>query len=588
MSNWYIDRTKNISSIFKEGIYSKLVEYIVEYDANKQCDTKRLISFLEIGGKNPHAYLTYLRDLGFITEDNRPTNFLRVCALCGLKEAQITILLLIKRDSEKKGSSSVKPFVVIAKFLVLQRQLGNEMKINWNHCDKYLMDIKSYNDINEQKYKSIIFTDEFNEDRSVLDIWFNALLSSKMFEGDKREITLSKDYEELIDFIATYGEFLPVNDTRETYMLHCSSAYHGLPQLVFNRPSDSIKMLHKYPWIFTFSSEAQRNSEGRILVDKGKNIIFYGIPGCGKSYHIENNILAGVDKQNDVFRTTFYLDYSNSDFIGQIYPKVRDGSVTYENVPGPFTKALKRALQNPDRMIYLIIEEINRGNAAAIFGDVFQLLDRLKTNKNGRLEGDSEYPITNEFIENYLGSLIQKSQIYIPRNLTILATMNTSDQNVFPLDTAFKRRWDMEKVLSDWDNCELANLCVPFTNVTWKNFAETINLRMINANELGEIIISEDKKMGAYFATRDMLVEKEKRHDDSFESRERLKRFVTNVVDYLYNDVTKFDHSTLFKEKITFDDIYNQMLKYESNDNDTNILDDVFKDKLEPNVSDDE
>lgn len=109
---------------------------------------------------------------------------------------------------------------------------------------------------------------------------------------------------------------------------------------------------------------------------KGYNKIYYGIPGCGKSYYIENTVLKDIDKDNDVFRTTFYLDYSNSDFIGQIYPVVKDGNVTYEPKPGPFTKALERALRNPGRMIYLVIEEINRGNAAAIFGDTFQLLDR--------------------------------------------------------------------------------------------------------------------------------------------------------------------------------------------------------------------
>lgn len=186
---------------------------------------------------------------------------------------------------------------------------------------------------------------------------------------------------------------------------------------------------------------------------KGYNKIYYGIPGCGKSYHIENTVLDGVDKENNVFRTTFYLDYSNSDFIGQIYPVVDGDKVKYEPIPGPFTKALERALTNKDEMIYLVVEEINRGNAAAIFGDTFQLLDRLKENKNGRVIGDSEYPISNAFIEDYLrkqGVEFVPGNIYIPHNLTLLATMNTSDQNVFPLDTAFKRRWNREKVTSDW------------------------------------------------------------------------------------------------------------------------------------------
>ena len=588
MSDWYIDRSRNISSVFKENMYSKLQDYITEFDLTDGYDTKKLVSFLGISGRNPNAYLTYLRDLGFLTEDNKPTNFLRICSLCDLSQEQITILLLVKRDSNKKTPSSVKPFVSIAKFLQLQKQLGNPMCINWNHCDKYLMDISSYDDLNEEKFNSLVFSTDFNQGRQVLDIWFNALLDSQLFVGNKKEITLSSKYEDLIEFIALHGEELPVNHTREEYMLHCSSAYHGLPQLMFNNSSDAIKYLGKYSWLFNFAASAEKVSEGRMIERIGTNTIFYGIPGCGKSYYIENKMLAGVDKENDVFRTTFYLDYSNSDFIGQIYPKVKNGNVTYENIPGPFTKALERALKNPEHMIYLVIEEINRGNAAAIFGDTFQLLDRLNVNKNGRFEGDSEYPITNEFIESYLGSLVQKGQVYIPRNLTILATMNTSDQNVFPLDTAFKRRWNMEIIVNDWKTCNIADLCIPFTDITWKNFANTINARMIQANEDGEVILNEDKKLGAYFATKEMLVKKDHRYDNTLENKAKLKKFITNVVDYLFNDVTKFDHTILFKEKITFDDIYKQVLNYELMDHEIDVFHNIFKEKVEPDVKDDE
>lgn len=242
---------------------------------------------------------------------------------------------------------------------------------------------------------------------------------------------------------------------------------------------------------------------------KGYNKIYYGIPGCGKSYYIENTVLKDIDKDNDVFRTTFYLDYSNSDFIGQIYPVVKDGNVTYEPKPGPFTKALERALRNPGRMIYLVIEEINRGNAAAIFGDTFQLLDRLKENRDDRVIGDSEYPVANEFIEGYFEKVNEtleedekikftNNKIFIPHNLTLLATMNTSDQNVFPLDTAFKRRWDREKVMTDWNKVgDIKNLYVPFTDITWGKFATTINKKMLVDDGESDVSVSEDKQMGA-------------------------------------------------------------------------------------------
>lgn len=294
----------------------------------------------------------------------------------------------------------------------------------------------------------------------------------------------------------------------------------------------------------------------------GFNKIYYGIPGCGKSYYIENTVLGGVDKKNNVFRTTFYLDYSNSDFIGQIYPVVDGDRVKYEPIPGPFTKALERALTNKDEMIYLVVEEINRGNAAAIFGDTFQLLDRLKENKNGRVIGDSEYPISNAFIEDYLRKQdveFVPGNIYIPHNLTLLATMNTSDQNVFPLDTAFKRRWNREKVTSDWgEENKIKGLYIPYTSVTWETFVKTINKEMIDKSAKEDAPISEDKQMGAYFADKSMLSKNPNDKDG-----DKIDSFANNVLDYLFNDVTKFNHKILFEEQIlTTDKIYERIDMY--------------------------
>lgn len=300
----------------------------------------------------------------------------------------------------------------------------------------------------------------------------------------------------------------------------------------------------------------------------GYNKIYYGIPGCGKSYYIENTVLKDVDKDKDVFRTTFYLDYSNSDFIGQIYPVVENGNVTYKPKPGPFTKALERALRNHGKMTYLVIEEINRGNAAAIFGDTFQLLDRLKENRDDRVIGDSEYPVANEFIEGYFEEVnkdlkdedekikFTKNKIIIPHNLTLLATMNTSDQNVFPLDTAFKRRWDREKVMTDWNEVDdIKNLYIPYTDVTWEKFAKTINDKMLEDNEESDVSVSEDKQMGAYFVKENMLSQEKNIGD-----KDSLRAFISNVMDYLYNDVTKFNHGLLFDNSVkTYDGLYETM-----------------------------
>lgn len=304
--------------------------------------------------------------------------------------------------------------------------------------------------------------------------------------------------------------------------------------------------------------------------DIGYNKIFYGIPGCGKSYKVsamlahekefveeakKNKIYNPVDEM-DIIRTTFYLDYTNSDFVGQIYPVVGDKGVTYEYIPGPFTNALIKAFKNPGKMIYLIIEEINRGNAAAIFGDIFQLLDRLKVEKYGRLVGDSEYPIDNDFIMKCLNKEgVYLDKVYIPSNLTIFATMNTSDQNVFPLDNAFKRRWERERVVSDWDKCGFKEKIIPYTDITWEEFAIGINRQIIAETDKG--IVTEDKQMGAFFAKEEMFIDKEKQDEIPDEDKnQKLLSFTNNVLEYLYCDVTKFEHSVLFNKNLkSFDDV---------------------------------
>lgn len=367
--------------------------------------------------------------------------------------------------------------------------------------------------------------------------------------------------------------------------------------------SDELKKLNNHFYkestntVVRFDQVVEQNNAFNDSI--GFNKIFYGIPGCGKSYKIDamlnhkpefvdeaikNKIVKKAD-ESDIIRTTFYLDYSNSDFIGQIYPCVEkvevnndDGSVdyksivTYKRIPGPFTKALLRAYQHlidkDNSQVYLIIEEINRGNAAAIFGDTFQLLDR----KNG----DSEYPINNEFIESYLKENLENieslpsnynlERIMIPHNLTIFATMNTSDQNVFPLDTAFKRRWNRERITNDWENIgHIKEMYVPYTDITWETFAKTINKEMISQSIKKDAPISEDKQMGAYFANEDMLTDGPMEKDDV-----KLSNFENNILDYLYNDVTKFDHSILFEKQLnSIDNIYERISLYIDEINDT-------------------
>lgn len=317
------------------------------------------------------------------------------------------------------------------------------------------------------------------------------------------------------------------------------------------------------------ASQGQSNIDNSVTKNNisAVNKIYYGIPGCGKSYKIqamldyeegfqEDANLLGITKPVDsanIFRTTFYLDYTNSDFVGQLMPKTDEmGNVKYKPVFGPFTKALKRANETGD-MVFLVIEEINRGNAAAIFGDIFQLLDRYREDKGVHKKGESMYPITNDFIEEYLN--MPTGQVIIPSNMSILATMNTSDQNVFPLDTAFKRRWDRERVVPDWKNPNIKNLVdlyVPGTSKKWSEFAQAVNDELSKESKDGMVL--EDKQLGPFYVGKDILCAQADQDDT-----DRIHGFVNNVVDYLYNDVTKFDHSILFETFNGYDELYDSV-----------------------------
>ncbi|MDQ0362179.1 AAA family ATPase [Breznakia pachnodae] len=285
----------------------------------------------------------------------------------------------------------------------------------------------------------------------------------------------------------------------------------------------------------------------------GYNKIYYGIPGCGKSYYVNNVVLGGVD-EDKIFRTTFYLDYCNSDFVGQVMPTIdQNGVVKYDYTPGPFTLALKKAyeLAESNEHIYLVIEEINRGNAAAIFGDLFQLLDRAKDDSKSLYgKGSSEYPILNSFIENYFKKNNVKyvdGKIYIPSNLTILATMNTNDQNVFPLDTAFKRRWKMEKVNSNWEECDFSDFFIPIkeSKITWRVFADHINYHIISKRDSMEIS-KEDKQIGAFFIDDEYLIDPTETYGEK-ELQEKFYNFCYKVFEYLWSDVAKFAKDYWFK-----------------------------------------
>ncbi len=272
------------------------------------------------------------------------------------------------------------------------------------------------------------------------------------------------------------------------------------------------------------------------------NILVYGVPGVGKSWTIQHEY---CDKDTIVKRIVFYPDYTYSDFVGQILPTVtNNGLVNYKFIPGPFTSILKEAYRNPDKKYALIIEEINRGNAPAIFGEIFQLLDRVEEGQVSDFPiGTSIYGIYNENIAKEICG--NKNRIVrIPANLSIIATMNTSDQNVFTLDTAFQRRWELRLVENNFEALEssLADALILDTTVTWKHFCITIN-EIISKDAIG-MGVSDDKRLGTHFVSvRDLEF---KVNANTAEDRRQNRKFAEKVVKYLWDDAFKFNRDEVF------------------------------------------
>ena len=290
---------------------------------------------------------------------------------------------------------------------------------------------------------------------------------------------------------------------------------------------------------------------GSSTIKDGKNLIVYGTPGCGKSYYVEHVLLDGYPKEN-YFRTTFFADYTNTDFVGQILPIVEGEKVTYKFNPGPFTLALAQAIRKPNEKVALVIEELNRGSAPSIFGDIFQLLDR----KNGV----SEYSITNINVIDYLNKEFEGQYLFkevrIPSNLFIYATMNTSDQNVFTLDTAFKRRWEFKKLLNEFkDDHKFKDDYIPGADVTWKQLVKGINDYMLS---LTDGYNNEDKQIGVYFVDETGM----RKEMGNTSSREETEKFAYKVLEYLWDDVSKFAREKWFREDInSLDKLVEEYLK---------------------------
>lgn len=304
------------------------------------------------------------------------------------------------------------------------------------------------------------------------------------------------------------------------------------------------------------NKQIKRSQMAENITEKQRDLIYFGAPGTGKSHNLDERVKEEFDKDK-VRRVTFHPDYTYAQFVGSLkpYSDPNDGNkISYKYISGPFLETYLDAIAHPNDEYVLVVEELNRANPAAVFGDVFQLLDRNNY-------GESKYAIAvskemSNCIAEYLGRLTQDEIDYlesyyddlgfegfqelslahlgIPSNMYIWATMNSADQGVYPMDTAFKRRWDFEYIGIDDGEAKIEQYEVPIgktgKTAKWNDLRKGINKKLIDAK------VNEDKLIGPFFIAPSVLGDS-KRFNEVFKNK---------VLLYLFEDAAKTKKGVFF------------------------------------------
>ncbi|PHV70689.1 hypothetical protein CS063_09155 [Sporanaerobium hydrogeniformans] len=445
---------------------------------------------------------------------------------------------------------------------------------------------------NEFKVQDYLYTFEDDYLRKYLEFWFKIYYAPNPFvRSEDKSILLYRRIAEKIlvsdDKQIDYTEFFDneIGGPRSDILLNCIEV-HGAPLKVKNKNQKTyiyvdqedvlvlqkeIIKIDKFPmpsnthdrhefftrysyenfcefWDISKTLNISLLTTNNVIKHPHNRIIF-GAPGTGKSYNIDKQRVAFGENYQ---RVTFHPNYSFAQFVGTYKPvPTKDSSeseiITYKYVPGPFMRIYANSVKsmycsNPQPYL-LIIEEINRANIAGVFGDVFQLLDRKC--------GVSEYEIeSSEDIKRYLASAIFEKdyesctleertacdKMRIPSNMYIWATMNSADQGVFPMDTAFKRRWNFEYIGVDDEEADMAEIVVTLgreeyeTTIRWNDLRHAIN------NQLAKKV-NEDKLLGPYFISKEVMQD----------SSKLLEAIRNKVLMYLFEDAARQCRGDIFR-----------------------------------------
>jgi hypothetical protein len=450
------------------------------------------------------------------------------------------------------------------------------------------------NDLNPSKGKQIEFNKtvidnffEFTDREHIVTFECHSILHTDIKENIRVELKLSPSRGDYKIYQNSDGS----KDLKDYFLetLHLTSDENLDDYFAIKKKNSAIYILYYIPKSTLFSNFFSIASSDQFLfipedLEKieekpetliPRQIIYYGAPGTGKSHSVKRET-EEWEKKGRVVRTTFHPDSDYSTFVGaykptteslqryDIYnkPITKDGQpvmeqvITYEFVAQAFLHAYINAWKNREEPEFLIIEEINRGNCAQIFGDLFQLLDRSDdgySEYSVRADKDLQKHLTNAFADVVLDDYpkVKSGEVLIlPKNLYLRATMNTSDQSLFPIDSAFKRRWDWKYVPIakgndngvelDWE------IAIDSEKYDWWTFIETVNKHIFGTTN------SEDKQLGFFFCkAKDNIIDAE--------------TFVGKVTFYLWNDVFKdygfddpifVDKEDVMNPKLSFDKFY--------------------------------